>query len=505
MKSNQLYTLLLSVNAKVGARHWSALLTVLLFLVCGHLKAQSLPLDSLDTYVEKALKEWKVPGLSITVVQNDSILVKKGYGVQQVGTRRKVNEHTLMAIGSNTKAFTAAALGLLVDEGKIKWDDPVIKYLPDFEMSDPFITKELNIRDLITHRVGVNSDYLYYGQPFDRYEVIKRLKYLSQDRSFRSSYFYSNNMFVVAGIVIEKVSGMTWEAFLQQRIFEPLGMHRTFGYIPPKSAGNIATPHRLKDGVVETVPHRSVDNSMATGAIYSSAADMAQWLRLQANRGVFNGKQFLSKEVMQEMHRPQMPYPGGSYGFGWGVEIYGCDTLLAHIGAIDGWNAAMTVLPGRKAGVFISVNREGVLLPVAFLLWINDKLLGRLAQDHLGIFLQRQKEKDSLAQEAVKELEAKCIPGTQPALALESYTGTYHNIAFGDLYIKMENKQLILERTKEWMADLQPCGDNRFLLRWRSGVFPNDIITFTTSVDGKVSAVELAGFGTMNRKGSVGP
>lgn len=468
---------------------------------------QGAPLQGLDQYIAQAIKDHQIPGLAIAVVRNDSVVFEKGYGVRTAGTSQPVDAHTSFSIGSGTKGFTAAALGLFVDEGRVKWDDPVVKYLPDFALADPWVTKEITLRDLLTHRTGIGSDFLYYGAPFDRYEAVKRLRGAKASRPFRYGFFYSNNMYVVAGLIVEKVSGLKWEEFISRRLFAPLGMSESTTNVAALEVNrNVATPHRIRQGKLAATPYRHLDNTAPSGAINSSVHDMTQWMRMQLKEGGTlgpNGQPILSKAVMGEMHRPQTTFEDGAYGMGWFVFEHQRHRMLMHAGGIDGMYAIVSLLPEKHTGVVVLTNLEGHFLPNALALWIFDRTLGLQPEDYSKSNLQVQVESAKQDELRLQALLVKCKPEAKPARALSDYAGRYSDPFFGDLAVRLERKRLVVERSKDWIADLQPCGENAFFLRWRTGPFGEQIVTFTTNADGKVSALKMKGFGTMARQASL--
>ena len=264
-------------------------------------------LNGFEAYAEKAMKDWEVPGMAIAIVKDDKIVFAKGFGVRKVGETTPVDERTIFAIGSSSKAFTAAALATLVDEGKIKWDDRVTKYLPDFETYDPYVTRELTIRDLLTHRSGLErGDMLWYGTENSRDEILRRTRYIKPTWSLRSNFGYQNLMYLAAGQVVAKVTGSSWDDIVAQKIFTPLGMAssstsiRTF-----KNGDNVANPHGKIDDKVQAIAWRNIDNIAPAGSINSNVVDMAQWLRLQMGKGTYETKKVFSAATSNEMHMPQ--------------------------------------------------------------------------------------------------------------------------------------------------------------------------------------------------------
>jgi CubicO group peptidase (beta-lactamase class C family) len=250
-------------------------------------KGSADPAATLDAYTAKAVRDWQVPGLAISVVKDGRVAFAKGYGVRELGRPGAVDTHTVFAIGSTTKAITAAALAMLVDEGKVRWDDPVTRHLPSFQTADPYITREMTVRDLLTHRGGLgNADYLWYESANPAAEVRRRIRLLRPAYSLRSSFIYQNVMYALAGDVVAAASGMPWEEFVRRRIFEPLGMSRTAATLREAEArDNVATPHDRIDGTIRPIRNASVDPVAPAGSIWSSVDDMTKWMRFMLDSG----------------------------------------------------------------------------------------------------------------------------------------------------------------------------------------------------------------------------
>ena len=317
----------------------SFLLAIILVVLAYPLAAQTpttaARLKEIDEYSAKAGVDWKVPGFAIAIVKDDRVVFAKGYGVLELGKPTAVDENTLFAIASNSKAFTAAALAILVDEGKVKWDDKVTKYLPSFELYDPYVTRELTIRDLLSHRSGLatfGGDLLWYESEYSRDEILRRIRFLKPTSSFRSRFGYQNIMFLAAGEVVAKVSGKSWDEFVKERFFAPLAMKRTVtSHADLLNSSNVAMPHNEVDGKIRAIRYGKVDNIGAAGGIKSSVADMAQWLRLQLGRGTYEGRKLFSSTASREMWTPHTVFSGISeqaekfnptrhfnlYGLGW--------------------------------------------------------------------------------------------------------------------------------------------------------------------------------------------
>ena len=251
---------------------------VLFLLLTVQVALAQAPGADFEDYVNKALKDWGVPGVAIAIVKDDRIVYAKGFGVRELNKPEPVDEHTLFAIGSSSKAFTAASLAILVDQSKIKWDDPATKYLPGFQLFDPYSTREMTVADLLSHRSGLTrGDLLWYASDYDRNEVLRRVRYLKPSWSLRSRFGYQNIMFLAAGQIIPSVTGKTWDDFMRERIFTPLHMKSTSTSIKSFAGNaNVASPHSKIDDKVRAVSWRNIDNIAPAGSINSNVQDMAQ-------------------------------------------------------------------------------------------------------------------------------------------------------------------------------------------------------------------------------------
>ncbi len=263
-------------------------------------------IKEIDDYANVVSNTWKGPGMAIAIVKDDKVIFAKGYGSRELGKNETVDENTVFAIASNSKAFTTAALAILIDEKKLAWDDKVSKYLPEFKMYDPWVTSELTVRDLVTHRVGLDTfsgDLLWYEANFTSDEILDRVRHLKPVSSFRSRYGYQNLMFIAAGKVIEKVSGKPWCDFVTERILSPLGMSRTTCSIK-NLPDNAAFPHNESGGKLRVLPRGNVDGAYSAAALNSSVADLSKWVRTQLGKGKFEGKQIFSEAQAWQMHQP---------------------------------------------------------------------------------------------------------------------------------------------------------------------------------------------------------
>ena len=473
-------------------------------------RAQAGPLAGLDDYITSAMPRWEVPGLAIAVIRNDSVIHVRGYGVRELGRAGAVDEHTLFAIASTTKAMTAAALGMLVDEDRLDWDDHVTEHLPSFQLSDPFISHDLTIRDLLTHRSGIaRSDNLWIAGPFDRAEVLRRARYLPSTSGFRSEYGYHNVMYIAAGEVVSAVSGMSWDDFIARRLFQPLGMTRsTTRAAVVETRDNVAASHTDVNGNVQAVPRRNYDNIGGAGATFSSVRDMAQWIRLQLNNGVHEGTRLLSPATMRELHMPQTVirmdtttermFPNTNlraYALGWNVQDYHGRKLVHHSGSLNWTRTQIGMVPSEGIGVIVIANYGSSNLQLALMYRVLDALMGLPARDWSAEYLelaQRGRERSAAAPAAER------ITGTAPSLALADYAGTYTSDLYGDVRVTAEGDRLVLSYAPDYIADLEHWHHDTFRATWRREGFGQAFVTFSLDRRARVVRMELDGFGVFN-------
>lgn len=504
--------------ARVVHAFFLVVLSFLALLPTG-LRAQPAPLTGLDAYVESAMREWKVPGLALAVVRNDSVLFARGYGVAELGRPAPVDEHTLFAIASTTKAMTVAALAMLVDEGKLGWDDPVTKHLPWFELADPYVTREITVRDLLTHRVGVaRHDNIWIAAPFDRTEILRRARHLPTVEGFRARYGYNNVMFIAAGEVVGQVAGTSWDDFLEGRLFGPLGMSRsTTRDAVVETRGNVAASHTEVDGEVRAVPRRNYDNIGGAGAVFSSARDMAQWLRLHLGGGVYGGRRILSDSVMAEMYTPQTiiridsatarMFPDThfrAYGFGWNVQDYHGRKLVHHSGSINYTRTQVAMIPSEGIGVVVMANLSSSNLQVALMYRVLDALMGMDPRDWNAEYLATARRGEERSASSAGELEAARLQDTRPSLKLEQYAGTFSSPLFGDMHVRLDGEGLVLDYSPEYVADLQHWHHDTFRAVWRRPGAGRAFVTFALDERGRIPSMEVDGFDVFRRAAGAG-
>jgi CubicO group peptidase (beta-lactamase class C family) len=471
----------------------------------------SAKLAEIDAYAEKTRAEWNVPGLAVAIFKDDKVIFANGYGVRDINKPDKVDADTLFAIASNSKAFTAAAIAILIDEKKIGgWDDKVSKYLPEFQMSDPWVTRELTIRDLLSHRSGLDTfsgDLLWYDTTYTPDEILRRVRYLKPTSSFRSQYGYQNLMFIAAGRIVEKVSGKTWGEFVGERILTPLGMLRTTTSVRDIK-DNFASPHNESTGKLRALPLGNIDNSIGLAGLNASVNDLAKWLRLNLSKGKAGDRQLISAQrigemQMQNMFIPVNPFPAkeapgqivNGYGLGWFIADYRGRKLLNHSGGLDGMISQSCFLPQEQLGVVVLTNSESSVS--AFVRnKILDVMLDGPKRDWSGEALERSKAAKMREADANSKKDASRVANTRPSLEPKNYAGTYSSEMYGDVTVEEENGKLVmrLKPAPNFVADLEHWHFDTWLIKWRPTVnynFPRGWVTFTLDGNGRTDQLKI--------------
>jgi CubicO group peptidase (beta-lactamase class C family) len=443
-------------------RSLKALWTVLLLAVisASTAYAQHNPdLSSLDQTINSVMSDWRIPGATVSIVNGNSVVYMKGFGVRDIRTKQPVTADTLFDIGSATKAFTAAVIATEVDDGKMQWDGRVNTYLPSFHLSDPEADEHVTIRDLLCHRTGLpGADMVWYGTTLSRDELIHRVAYVPSRAGFRSRFQYQNLMFLAAGEAAGHVAVSTWDDLVHTRIFAPLGMSRSVTTVAEaQKSDDVATPHEHNpDGSVKAVAWYDLDNVAPAGAISSSARDMAKWLEFQLGDGTYQGKRLISEKNLREMHEPQMVVPRAgeigtvffpdsmqlSYGLGWFVQDYRGHQLVLHPGDIDGFAAESVLIPELHTGFFVAINTTSLGRQV-IVYDIADKLLNLPDADWNGHFHKLEAE-EKAEEKASQAWDSQRVPGTHPSHELAAYAGNFDNPAYGQAEITFENGNLML-------------------------------------------------------------
>ena len=467
-------------------------------------------------YARQAMDQCQVPGMGLAVILGDEVISAAGLGQKEVGASEAVDGKTLFQVGSTTKAFTSALVAMLADESRLSWDDPVIDHLPDFRLFDPYLTREVRVRDLMCHRTGLadhDGDSLWYlfGHPTE--EVIRRIRFLEPTWSLRSKFAYHNIMWAAAGAVVEAVDGQGWSEAVKDRLFGPMGMSSSATTVGDlKGGADVATPHDEAEGRTRAIPLRSFDSVAAAGSILSSAHDMARWIRFHLAQGAHEGRQVISPANIGEMHLPQTIIHRGdmphidifvpeetsfmSYGLGWFIYDYAGLKLVEHSGSTDGMSALVAMLPQEKLGLVCLTNKQASTLPHGVLYRALDIFLGREERDWSTQL--RQKYEAALAELAAAEEETKKgrIEDASPSLPLEGYAGTFENQMYGQAVVTQKQGGLDLRFLPDGFAgSLEHWHQDVFRFPVPSPYFDHAWISFILSAAGLVEdmRVEVTG------------
>jgi len=477
------------------------------------LNAQTQP-KNLDAYVESVQKAFEVPGIALAIVKDGKVVVAKGYGIRKLGEAAKVDEHTTFGIASNSKAFTATALGILVEEGKLEWDAPVFRYLPWFRLSDPYVTREMTVRDLLVHRSGLGlgaGDLLWWPpSTYNRKEIARRLQFIPLATSFRSTYAYDNVLYLVAGELIEAVSGQTWEDFVATRILAKVGMADSKPrHSDATGEGNIAATHARIDGNVRPVNPFASDNTNPAGGINASARDMAKWLITQLDSGrVADGTRLFSRQTSAQLWRVVTPLPIGNpppelaplranfsgYALGFEVRDYHGYKLVQHTGGLPGYVSKVAMIPELKIGVAVLTNQEAGAAFESIVYFVLDHYLGAPKMDWLAAYKSRYDGQVSMLAQMEKQTLSKRDTSMRPPLPLASYAGTYTDAWYGDVTVGFEEGKLAIQfdHTPSLSGDLEYWQYDTFIAKWRDRELRADaFVTFFLNPDGTIDQVKM--------------
>ncbi len=471
--------------------------------------------NKVDDVIKASMARFDVPGMAVAIVENDKVIFAKGFGVTNLDTNKKVNKDTLFGIASNTKAFTTAALAKLVDEGKLSWDDRVIDHLPEFRLYDSYVTREMRIRDLLSHRsgLGLGQGDLMIWPSTDKSvdEILAGLQYLKPASSFRSKYAYNNLMFVTAGEVVARVSGMSWNDYIEKNILQPLHMDNSragFSRIP-KSNKNWATGHIPMDGTLHPFFVNYLEDFRGAGAIASSVSDMSQWLRTQLAGGKMpSGEQLFSEKQQAQMWHPHITSMASKsafesyhqqfrgYGLGWSIEDYHGFKKLGHGGGILGMVSQVTLLPEKKLGIVILSNQQafGALSAVT-----HEVLEDALELEDKDWVEDLAKSHFEGKQQAYANAKPEAPADYQPQLPNINYTGTLHDDWYGDVIIEQLDGKLRIDftHTKRLKGTLEHYTGNTFIVKWDEKLLEADaFIRFEMSSQNRVNSAKMRAVST---------
>ena len=478
--------------------------------------AQVITSSQIDSLVNLTLKTFDVPGIAVAVIKDGKVIHAKGYGVRSLKNNLPVDENTLFGIASNSKAFTVAALAMMVDEGKLKWDDKVIDYIPEFRMYDPYVTNAFTIRDLLTHRSGLGlgaGDLMFFpdGNKFTKEEMIKNIRYLKQVSGFRTQYDYDNNLYIVAGEVLARVSGISWEEFIEKRIMEPIGFltsKASWGRV--KNNTNIIDAHVPFNGKVQAIAHDWSENANAAGGILSNLTDLSKWVILQMNNGKYGeglSKKLFSEETHDEMWSVQTTIrvggPGAynthfaGYGLGWFLNDTKGYKQVSHTGGLLGTVTQVTLLPELKLGIIVLTNQQSGAAFTAITNTIKDSYLGVTGKDRVKQYHDNVVKNEAEAK-TITEGIWKAIDSTQKANKVKPntslYTGTYADSWFGNVNIAEKNGGLRFssEKSPRLTGEMLPYKGSTWIVKWDDRSFDADAyVMFSLDTDGKATGITM--------------
>jgi CubicO group peptidase (beta-lactamase class C family) len=487
------------------------------FLLANAQQTTTVP-PGLDKYIDSVLHIFEVPGISVAVVKDGKIILAKGYGIKKSGEKNPVTEHTLFSIASNTKAFTAAALAILVEEKKLQWDDPVINYLPWFRMSDPWVTSQMTVRDLLVHHSGIPGyagDVLIFPpSDYTRKEIVSKVKDFPLVHSFRTHYAYDNILYLAAGEVVKAVSGMEWEDFIQTRIFDKIGMNESVArFSSIKNHPDVSSAHSRIHGTVRTDEHyfeQAIgDAGNPAGGIASNAIDMCKWLITQLDSGLAaSGNRIFNASATKELWKVVTPIPVGTaaaglapsqmdfFGYALGLRCYnyGKYKVVGHGGKLDGFVSQVAFVPKLKLGIAILTNQESTSAYWSVMYHLFDFYMQNKPFDWIKGF--KAQTDSSLAASKREWQKANIVPDKKAmhVLPLEKYAGTYHDNLYGDIAIEKKDTGLVLtfKHTSELIADLVPFQYETFIAKFHNRDLKADAYaTFTIGANGNVEQLKL--------------
>ena len=464
----------------------------------------SQPLNSkqIDSLAELTLKTFNVPGIAVGVVKDGKLIHAKGYGVSNLETGKKVDENTLFGIASNSKAFTTAAISMLVEEGKMKWDDKVTDHIPGFKMYDPYVTEAFTVRDLVTHRSGLGlgaGDLMMWpdGSDFSRADITHNLRFLKPVSAFRTKYDYDNNLYIVAGEVVSKVSGMPWEDFIEQRIMKPLGFQSSAAsLLRLKDKSNMIRPHAPVDGKLKVIDINWSETANAAGGIWSNISDLSKWVILQLNHGKYGeglSKQLFPENLHEEMWSPQTiinsvtrpPYNThfSAYGLGWFLSDIKGYKQVTHTGGLAGIVTQVVLFPELNLGIMVLTNQQSGAAFSSISNTIKDGYLGITGQNWVKSFSERERQGFAEAEKVKQKVEADIAEAKQKqgsTFDFKIFFGTYHDKWFGDMMLSLKNGKpwIASKRSPKLEGELLSYKGNTLIAKWTDRSMDADAFLF---------------------------
>ncbi len=489
---------------------------LVLFLCSAFVQGQVLSNPQIDSLVEKTMQTFDVPGMAVAVLKDGKIYHKKAYGVRCIKTKAPVNENTLFGVASNTKAFTTAALGQLIDQGKLTWDTKVTDVIPEFQLSDPFVTREFTVRDLVTHRSGLGlgaGDLMIFpaNNSTTKAEMIHNLRYLKPVSSFRSQFDYDNLLYIVAGEVVARISGKSFDDYIAENFFKPLQMDRSFLSIPKiKSDPNRIDGHAPVNGKLELTGDTFTQIATPAGGIFASINDMATWVQAQLNKGRYGENlkdRLFSEEVHAEMWTPQTILRSGkgpynthfsAYGLGWFLSDVNGYFQVTHTGGLNGIVSQVTLLPEMDLGIIVLTNQQSGAAFTAITNTLKDGYFGIKGQDRIQQYNERrlvgERQEDSIFK-AVEQTINNQMKSKAPKPDLSNFTGTFRDLWFGKVFIKIQEGRLMFEaeKSKDLVGQMVFYKGTTFVVRWKDRSLKADaFLNFNLETEGKANGFSMS-------------
>lgn len=466
-------------------------------------QSQTIDYAELDAYIEQAVRDFNLTGLTIAIVEDSSVVFQQAYGVKHAGTQAPMTTDALFNIASCSKAITGATVAMLVHEGKLGWQDKVVDYLPTFRLAEPYITNELNLVDILSHRSGLDTfygDLLWYGTDYSNDEIIHRMRHLPINNDFRSEYGYQNNMFLLAGEIVQKVSGKSWSDFVYERLFQPLDMTESRTCSADLTAEqSIASPH-IGDKLLDPMfprPHPA-------GSIFSNVEEMSHWITMLLNRGRWQGKQVLSPKVISDLFTPRTLLPRQwylqerethfrTYGLGWFLYDYAGEVVAEHGGGMPGYISKVMLIPEKKVGAVVLTN-DISSLPDALSKEILDRVVHDSGTDWARRYLAHREHRNEQEEQARAARRSKRAANTQPSLELKAYTGLYEDRMYGPAQVELKDDQLhltLLPTQEIFVSTMEHWHHNTFRIKFRDEFLPEGFVTFRLNSNGEVTSFTI--------------
>ena len=489
------------------------MLTSISYLLVSFLIAQNnraFVKDSLDNYVTNALQQWQIPGAAVCIIKDGKIVTMKGYGVRELGGNDKVDENTLFMIGSNTKAFTATLLATLAAEKKLSLDDKATKWLPEFKMKDEWVTKEVTVRDLLCHRLGMmtfQGDFMFFNTKLSSSDILQKFSRLTPVYSFRSTWGYTNTAFLAGGLIAGNAANSTWQDLIRTKIFQPLGMSRSLALSAEiVHATNKATAHTMQGTTLIKTPYGALDNIAPAGSISSSVNDLSKWVTMLLNNGKYDGKQIIPFSAIQQTRFPNSIIGNGNvlfnsghfmlYGLGWMLEEYGGKKIVSHTGGVNGFVTSVTLIPEDNLGIIVLTNTDANNFYEALKWEIMDAYFNYPYRNYSKIYFNAFEKELQTEQNSIQKKRDTVAMHLPVALALEKFTGEYENDPYGTLKIVKEGDHVkVLFQHHTMTGKLETLSGNRFLCTYSNPIWGVMEIPFTIENNQvKSVTIKVAGF-----------